>query len=144
MKRIRKASRSQRALAQKAYPADRAVCFGPGFRHETDEVAQATQPQAVLQILAGADVEAALPQESIASIHGTGPGETGDRLHDVQYGPPRADRHKVLDALQSGPQRLLFVADRDIAARAADARIAEYGREPRDSSRLEHRVRIHR
>src|SRR5215471_6338149 len=51
-----------RALAQKAYPADRAVCFGPGFRHETDEVAQATQPQAVLQILAGADVEAALPQ----------------------------------------------------------------------------------
>src|SRR5262249_28930228 len=49
-----------RALAQKAYPAGRAVCFRPGFRHETDEVAEATQPQAVLQILAGADVEGRL------------------------------------------------------------------------------------
>src|SRR6266436_350011 len=32
---------------------------------------------------------------------------------------------------------------RDVAARAADPRIAEYGREPRDSGRLENRVRIH-
>src|SRR5262249_9126098 len=82
-----------RALAQKAYPTYRAVCFRPGFRHKTDEVAEATQPQAALQILAGADVQPALPQEYVASIHRAGAGETGNRLRDVQYGLPRADGH---------------------------------------------------
>ena len=63
-----------RALAQKAYAAGRAICCRPRLRHETDEVAEATQPQAVLQVLSGADVQAALPQECIAPIHGTGAG----------------------------------------------------------------------
>ena len=31
-----------------------------------------TQPQAELQILAGPDVQAALPQECIAPVHGAG------------------------------------------------------------------------
>src|SRR5258706_12405929 len=63
-----------RALAQKANPAGRAVCFRPGVRYETDEVAKAAQPQTVLQILSRADVQTALSQEYIASIHGTGAG----------------------------------------------------------------------
>ena len=44
---------------------------------------------------------------------------------------------------KSGPYRFALVADRNVAARAADARIAECGREPRDRRRLENRVRIH-
>jgi hypothetical protein len=63
-----------RALAQKTYGAGRAVCFRPRLRHEADDMAEATQPQAVLQILSGADVQAALPQECITPIHGTGAG----------------------------------------------------------------------
>ena len=132
-----------RALAQKAYAACRAGCFRPGVRHETDQIAEATQPQAELQILSGADVEPALPQEHIAPIHGTGAGQTGDSVHNVEYGSPCTDRHQVLDALQSGPYRVALVADRNIATRAGDARIAECGREPRDGSRLENRVGIH-
>ena len=144
MKRIRNASRSQRARWRKRpMRACRAVCFRPGVRHEADDIAEATQPQAVLQILAGADVQAALPQECIAPIHGTGAGQTGDRVHDVEDGSPCTDRHQVLDALKSGPYRLALVADRNIATRAGDARIAECGREPRDRGRLENRVGIH-
>src|SRR4029453_12347691 len=63
-----------RALAQKANAGCRPGCFRPGVRHETDEIAEATQPQAVLQILSGADVQAALPHEDVAPIHGTGTG----------------------------------------------------------------------
>src|SRR6266478_5372521 len=102
MKRIRKASRSQRALAQKAYAVCRAVRFRPGVRHETDDIAEATQPQAVLQILSGADIQAALSLEYISPIHGTSAGQTRDRIHDVEYGSPSADRHQVLDALKPG------------------------------------------
>jgi hypothetical protein len=104
MKRIRKASRSQRARWRKrAYGPGRAISFRPSVWHETDEVTKAAQPQAVLKILSRADVQTALPHEHIASIHGTGAGQTGDRFDDVQYGSPRTDRHQVLDALQSGP-----------------------------------------
>src|SRR5215831_2636602 len=92
-----------RALAQKAYGPGRAISFRPSVRHETDEVTKAAQPQAVLKILSRTDVQTALPHEHIASIHGTGAGQTGDRFDDVQYGSPRTDRHQVLDALQSGP-----------------------------------------
>ena len=80
MKRIRKASRSQRARwRNRLMPLDRAVCFRPGVRHETDEIAEAAQAQAELQILSGAGIEAALLQEDVAPIHGTGAGHTGNR-----------------------------------------------------------------
>src|SRR5215831_18042155 len=92
-----------RALAQKAYAICRARCFRPGIRHETDDIAEATQPQAVLEILSGTDVQAALPHEYIAPIYGTGTGQTGDRVHDVEDGSPCTDRHQVLDALKTGP-----------------------------------------
>src|SRR5262245_60432877 len=131
------------ALAQKADGACRPGRFGPGVRHETDEMAEAPQPQAELQVLSGADVEAALPHEYLAPVHGAGAGETSDGAHDVQYGSPCADRHQVLDTLQSGPQRFALVADRNVATRAGDVRIAENGREPRDGGRLENRVGVH-
>ena len=144
MKRIRKASRSQRARCRnRLMPLIGPVRFRPGVRHETDEIAEAAQPQAVLQILPGADVEAALVQERVAPIHGTGAGQAGDRAHDVEDGFPGADRHQILDALKSRPYRFALVADRNVAARAANARIVECGRESRDRRRLEHRVRIH-
>lgn len=92
-----------RALAQKAYAICRARRFRPGIRHETNDIAEPTQPQAVLEILSGTDVQAALPNEYIAPIHGTGTGKTGDRVHDIQDGSPCTDRHQVLDALKSGP-----------------------------------------
>src|SRR5262249_56902688 len=64
-----------RALAQQADAASRTVCFRPGVRHEADEIAEPAQPQAVLQILSGADVQTALPHEYIAPIHGAGAGQ---------------------------------------------------------------------
>ena len=144
MKRMRKASRSQRARwRNRLIAACRPVLFPPRRPARNGWIAEAAQPQAVLQILAGADVQAALPQEHVAPIHRAGAGQTGDRVHDVEDGPPCADRHQVLDALQSGPYQVALVADRDVAARAADARIAECGRKPRHRRRIEHRVRIH-
>jgi hypothetical protein len=59
------------ALAQQAYAIGRAVGLRPGFWHETDHITEATQPQAELEILPGADIEPALSQEYIAAIHGT-------------------------------------------------------------------------
>src|SRR5262249_33440361 len=111
-------------------------------RRQADEIAEAAQPQAVFQILARADVEAALPQEYIAPIHGAGTGQAGNRPCDIQYGAPGADRHQVLDALQPSPQRVALVADRDVATGAADARIAKCAREPGDRGRLEHGVGV--
>ena len=73
-----------RALAQQADAADRAVRLRPGIRHEPDEVAKPAQPQAELQILAGADVETALLQEDVAPIHRAGAGQAGDRADDVE------------------------------------------------------------
>src|SRR5262249_61348198 len=93
-----------RALGKKADPPARPVFSRPRTRHEADEIAEPAQPQAVLQILSGADVQTALPQEYVAPVHGAGAGQAGDRVDDVQYRPPGADRHQVLDALQPGPQ----------------------------------------
>src|SRR5262249_29943463 len=132
-----------RALAQQADAAGRAGGFRPGVRHETDEMAETAQPQAVLQILAGTDIQAALPHEYVAPIHGAGAGQAGDRADDVEDRAPGTDRHQVFDALQPGPDRLALVVDGDVAARTGDTRIAECGREPRDRGRLENRVRIH-
>src|SRR5262245_40897490 len=106
-------------------------------------MAESAQPQAELQVLSGADIEAAMPQEYLAPLHGTGAGAASDGTNDVQHAPPCADRHQVLDALQRGAQRFALVVDGNVATRAGDAWIAEYGGEPRDGGRLENRVGVH-
>src|SRR5260370_31632138 len=92
-----------RALAQKAYAACRAGCFRPGVRHETDDMAETAQPQAVLQILSVADVQAALAHECIPPIHGTNAGQTCDGIHDVQYRSPPPGCRPVFDPFKYVP-----------------------------------------
>ena len=131
-----------RPLAQQADCACHPVRFRPGIRHEAEGITKAAQAQAVFEVLAGPDVEPALAKEHVAAVHRAGAGQAGDRVDDVEDRPPGADRHQVLDALQLGPDRLALVADRDVAARASNARIVERGRKPRQRRGIELRVRI--
>jgi len=118
-----------RPLAQQADRAYRPGRFGPGLRHKADDITKTAQTQAVFEVLAGPDVEPALAQEHVTTVHRARAGQAGDRVDHVDDRPPGADRHQVFDALQLGPDRVAFIADRNIAARAADARIVERGRE---------------
>lgn len=131
-----------RPLAQQADRACRPVGFGPGLRHEADDVTQTTQAQAVFEVLAGPDIEPALAQEHVAAVHRAGAGQAADRVDHVEDRPAGADRHQVLDALQLRPDRLALVANRDIAACARNLGIVERGRKPRQRRGIELGVRV--
>src|SRR4051795_10972501 len=104
-----------RALAQQTYAACGAGCFRPGVGHEPNDIAESAEPQGVLHILSRADVEPALSRKNTPPIHGTGAGQTRDRIDHVEDRPPRSDRHQVFDALKSCPYRIALIADRDVA-----------------------------
>src|SRR3954468_11628205 len=131
------------ALAQQTYAACGAGCFRPGVGHKPNDIAEPAEPQGVFHILSRADVEPALLRENIPAIHGTGAGQTRDRIHHVWDRPPRGDRHQVFDALKSCPYRVALVADRDAATCAGDERIAERSREALNRVRFEDSVGIY-